>query len=57
MMDKYDLCQLTKYSVRTFDYIPQDARLDVREIYSTILTVIDQVTCGALILHSDSQEN
>jgi hypothetical protein len=46
LLDKFDLVNLTKFSVRTFDYIPQDARPDVREVYFTVLTLIDQVPYG-----------
>jgi hypothetical protein len=54
LTDKYDLSQLSKYSVRKFDFILQDDRLVVRE---AIFNLIEQVTCGALDLNSDSQES
>jgi hypothetical protein len=43
LIDKFDVKEITKYSVRTFDYIPQDARSDLREVYFAVLTMIDQV--------------
>jgi hypothetical protein len=43
LLDKFDLVNLTKFSVRTLKYIPQDARPDVREVYFTALALIDQV--------------
>ena len=57
MLDKFTLQELTKYSVRTFDYIPQDARSDVREVYYAVLNLIYQASSGALDLNIDSQDD
>ncbi len=38
LLDKFKLDDLTKFPVRIFDFIPQDARPDLREVYYTALT-------------------
>jgi hypothetical protein len=46
LLDKFNLVNLTKFFVRTFDYIPQDVRPDEREVYFSVLSLIDQVPYG-----------
>ncbi len=43
-----------KFPVRTFDFIPQDARPDLREVYYTALTMINKVQLG--VSDEDSQQ-
>ena len=54
LLDKFKLDDLTKFPVRTFDFIPQDARPDLREVYYTALTMIDKVQLG--VSDDDSQQ-
>lgn len=39
----FDVSEILKYPVRTFDFIPQDARPDVRNVYFVALTLIAEI--------------
>ena len=56
LLDKFKLHELAKFPVRTFDYIPQDARPDVREVYYTVLTMIEKVQLGESDEDSEQQD-